>query len=363
MVADGRDGARPGAGRPARPGGARPDAAGYRRAGGVPAPAGAGAGADRHPHRPGPGERPHRRARPRCRRLRGQAVLDQGAGRAGAGGAAPGQRAAGAAGPGGAAACWSTATSRSTSPPARPGSAGRSCRSPPASSSCSRSWSAIPRRAFRREELLEERVGLPLRRHVDGHRPRPAPAREDRARPVATRCASPPCGASATGGRASTPRCRPMTRARRVQRRGAGEAVARRGRRRGSSPSWRRPLLGLPADDTAVLVAISFGVALATYAAGRAGARAGSRSPVVVGRSSRVVVGGARRRWSAAEAMFVSSHDLAALVVVVVGAGTAGVLGGLALGAELARCAPPGRRRWPSASAPSSTAAASWSRG
>ena len=41
-----------------------------------------------------------------------------------------------------------------------------------------------PRQAFRREELLEERVGLPVRRHVDGDRPRPPPAREGRARPV-----------------------------------------------------------------------------------------------------------------------------------------------------------------------------------
>ena len=44
---------------------------------------------------------------------------------------------------------------------------------------------------------------------------------------------------------------------------------------------------------------------------------------------------------AAANAMFVSAHDLAALVVVVAGAGTAGVLGGLALGAELERSAPP----------------------
>jgi len=93
-------------------------------------------------------------------------------------------------------------------------------------------------------------------------------------------------------------------------------------------------LFGLPAGDTAVLVAISFGVALATYAAGRA-AVVRSRSPVVVGLIP--VVSVALGALAAARAMFVSQHDLAALVVVVVGAGTAGVLGGLALGAELQR--------------------------
>jgi signal transduction histidine kinase len=93
-------------------------------------------------------------------------------------------------------------------------------------------------------------------------------------------------------------------------------------------------LFGLPARDTAVLVAISFGVALATYAAGRA-AVVRSRSPVVVGLIP--VVSVALGALAAAQAMFVSQHDLAALVVVVVGAGTAGVLGGLALGAELQR--------------------------
>jgi signal transduction histidine kinase len=93
-------------------------------------------------------------------------------------------------------------------------------------------------------------------------------------------------------------------------------------------------LFGLPASDAAVLVAISFGVALATYAGGRA-AVVRSRSPVIVGLIPVVSVGlGA---LAAARAMFVSSHDLAALVVVIVGAGTAGVLGGLALGAELQR--------------------------
>ncbi|HEX6423185.1 MAG TPA: HAMP domain-containing sensor histidine kinase [Acidimicrobiales bacterium] len=92
--------------------------------------------------------------------------------------------------------------------------------------------------------------------------------------------------------------------------------------------------LGLPAGDAVVLVGISFGVAVVTYLAGRA-AMVRSRSPVVVALIPVVAV--ALGALAAARAMFVSSHDLAALVVVVAGAGTAGVLGGLALGAELQR--------------------------
>ena len=93
-------------------------------------------------------------------------------------------------------------------------------------------------------------------------------------------------------------------------------------------------LYDLPAADALVLVGISFGVALATYGAGRA-ALVRSRSPVVVALIPVVAV--ALGALAAARAMFVSSHDLAALVVVIAGAGTAGVLGGLALGAELQR--------------------------
>jgi signal transduction histidine kinase len=92
--------------------------------------------------------------------------------------------------------------------------------------------------------------------------------------------------------------------------------------------------LGLPADDAAVLVVLSFGVALVTYAVGRV-ALSRVRSPVVVAAIPTVaVVLGA---LAAARAMFVSSHDLSALVVVAVGAGTAGMLAGLALAAELER--------------------------
>jgi signal transduction histidine kinase len=92
--------------------------------------------------------------------------------------------------------------------------------------------------------------------------------------------------------------------------------------------------LGLPAGDAAQLVAISFGVSITAYAGGRLALRR-SRSPLVVALIPVVAV--AFGSLAAAEAMFVSSHDLSALVVVVAGAGTAGVLGALALATELNR--------------------------
>jgi signal transduction histidine kinase len=92
--------------------------------------------------------------------------------------------------------------------------------------------------------------------------------------------------------------------------------------------------LGLPAGDAAELVAISFGVSIITYAGGRL-ALCRSRSPLVVALIPVVAV--AFGSLAAAQAMFVSSHDLSALVVVVAGAGTAGVLGALALATELGR--------------------------
>ena len=92
--------------------------------------------------------------------------------------------------------------------------------------------------------------------------------------------------------------------------------------------------LGMPGDDAAVLVATSFGVALAAYGAGHAVLRR-VRSPMVVALIP--VVATVAGLLAAARAMFVSSHDLSALVVVVAGAGTAGVLGALALAAELDR--------------------------
>ena len=92
--------------------------------------------------------------------------------------------------------------------------------------------------------------------------------------------------------------------------------------------------LGLPGGDAAQLVAISFGVAIVPYVAGRLVLHR-FRSPLVVALIPVVAV--AFGSLAAAQAMFVSSHDLSALVVVVAGAGTAGVLGALALATELER--------------------------
>jgi signal transduction histidine kinase len=92
--------------------------------------------------------------------------------------------------------------------------------------------------------------------------------------------------------------------------------------------------VGIPGDDAAILIAASFGVALVAYALGRVALHR-SRSPVVVALIPVAAV--ALGSLAAAKAMFVSRHDLSALVVVVIGAGTAGVLGALALAAELDR--------------------------
>jgi signal transduction histidine kinase len=92
--------------------------------------------------------------------------------------------------------------------------------------------------------------------------------------------------------------------------------------------------VGLPAHDTAVLIVSSFGVALAAYGAGWLALRR-SRSPLVVALIPVAAI--ALGALAAAQAMFVSRHDLSALVVVIVGACTAGVLGALALASELER--------------------------
>jgi signal transduction histidine kinase len=92
--------------------------------------------------------------------------------------------------------------------------------------------------------------------------------------------------------------------------------------------------LGLPGGDAVQLVGISFGVAIIAYAGGRLALRR-SRSPIVVALIP--VAAMALGSLAAAREMFVSSHDLSALVVVVAGAGTAGVLGALALATELDR--------------------------
>ena len=341
---------------------------GHRRARGVPPAAGARAGPGHHAHRPGRGERPHRRPRPGRRRLRGQAVLAPRSSSPGCG-----RCCAGRAGP--LAPSGPDAASVYADGDLDVDVAAREAR-------LAGAVVALTAREF---ELLvflmrhpaagvppggapRGRVGLPLRRHVDGHRPRPPPAGEDRARPVGPRADRHRVGRRATGGRAWTRRCahegagprrgRPGGRRRPAARRAAWRPVLRRPAC--SRRAWRPALFGLPASDAAVLVAISFGVALATYAVGRA-AVVRSRSPVVVGLIP--VVSVALGSLAAARAMFVSSHDLAALVVVVVGAGTAGVLGGAGPGRRARDARGPGRPPWPSASGPSSAAAASWWRG
>ncbi len=90
---------------------------------------------------------------------------------------------------------------------------------------------------------------------------------------------------------------------------------------------------GLPGADAAQLVTISFGVALVVYLVGGLALRR-HHHPLTVALIPVVSVGlGA---LAAAQSMFVSTHDLSALVVVVAGAGTAGVLGAMTLARELA---------------------------
>ena len=90
---------------------------------------------------------------------------------------------------------------------------------------------------------------------------------------------------------------------------------------------------GMPGNDTFQLLLLSFGVALAAYVLGRLGLRR-HHNPVIV---ALIPIGSmALGALAAAQSMFVSTHDLSALVVVVAGAGTAGVLGALALAGELA---------------------------
>lgn len=90
----------------------------------------------------------------------------------------------------------------------------------------------------------------------------------------------------------------------------------------------------LPLRDATQLVALSFGVAVTAYALGRLALRR-HRNPIIVALIPIVSLGlGA---LAAAQSMFVSAHDLSALVVVIAGAGTAGVLGALALADELRR--------------------------
>jgi signal transduction histidine kinase len=101
-------------------------------------------------------------------------------------------------------------------------------------------------------------------------------------------------------------------------------------------------LYGLPFHAAFELIAISFGVGLAAHAFTILLSRTrgdGDQVRALPVRTALVAlvptVGFALGALAAASAMFVSSHDLSALVVVTAGAGTAGVLGALALAAEL----------------------------
>jgi signal transduction histidine kinase len=89
---------------------------------------------------------------------------------------------------------------------------------------------------------------------------------------------------------------------------------------------------GMPARDATQVMGLSFGVALASYVLGRVALRR-HHTPLIV--AVIPVASFGLGALAAAQAMFVSTHDLSALVVVVVGAGTAGVLGALALAEEL----------------------------
>ncbi|MGQ0615457.1 MAG: sensor histidine kinase [Acidimicrobiia bacterium] len=94
---------------------------------------------------------------------------------------------------------------------------------------------------------------------------------------------------------------------------------------------------GLPGRDVVQLVALSFGVALAVTAVGVLARRrlAGSHRTRAVVVAMVPVAALALGCLSAAQAMFVSGHDLDALLVVIVGAGTAGVLSALVLALDM----------------------------
>jgi signal transduction histidine kinase len=101
--------------------------------------------------------------------------------------------------------------------------------------------------------------------------------------------------------------------------------------------------VGMSASDAGALIAMSFGTGLACLAVGSAAMVAlrrrarpayGVRAVVV---ALIPVVALASGALVAARAMFVSTHDLSVVAVVMAGAGTAGVLGALLLAAELDR--------------------------
>lgn len=95
---------------------------------------------------------------------------------------------------------------------------------------------------------------------------------------------------------------------------------------------------GVPAADAVLLVALSFGVASVACAVGMAVMRRLDHRSVgaaAVVLSLVPVLSVACGALVAAEAMFVSVHDLSSLIVIVVGAGTAGVLSALGLAEQL----------------------------
>ncbi len=89
---------------------------------------------------------------------------------------------------------------------------------------------------------------------------------------------------------------------------------------------------GLPLADAVQLIALSFGVAVGVYGAGRMALRR-HHHPLIV---AVIPIGSfGLGALAAARAMFVSAHDLSALVVVIAGSGTAGALAALFLAREL----------------------------
>ena len=102
-------------------------------------------------------------------------------------------------------------------------------------------------------------------------------------------------------------------------------------------------LIGLPAGDSIQLIALSFGSGLTCLAVGNWAMLAlRARAQPLVGLSAVVVAAIpvaslAIGSMVAARAMFVSSHDLRVMAVVIAGAGTSGVLGALLLASELDR--------------------------
>jgi signal transduction histidine kinase len=94
----------------------------------------------------------------------------------------------------------------------------------------------------------------------------------------------------------------------------------------------------MPARDATILVAIAFAVGAVTYGLARVALPAARRRSVGLAAALVAlvpVVSVVAGSLVAARAMFVSTHDLRALLVIVLGAGAAGVLGALALASEL----------------------------